>query len=178
MKNRAGYKTLLILIVLLTLITISVSANQLNTVQVSFINVGQGDSALIQDGDGFDVLIDGGKASAGPTVVAYIREQGVDDIEVMVASHADSDHIGGLIEVLNDPDIPVDTVLYNGYPGNTLTWKGFVTTVANEGASLITAQFPLTYTWGSTTAHIMNPAPGLTDPDQNASRCPYSWCIY
>ena len=85
----------------------------------------------------------------------------------MVASHADSDHIGGLIEVLNAPDIPVDTVLYNGYPGNTLTWNGFVTTVANEGASLITAQFPLTYTWGSTTAHILNPAPGLTDPDQN-----------
>jgi beta-lactamase superfamily II metal-dependent hydrolase len=66
------------LIVLLTLVTISVSANQLNTIQVSFINVGQGDSALIQDGNGFDVLIDGGKASAGPTVVAYIREQGVD----------------------------------------------------------------------------------------------------
>jgi len=35
-----------------------------------------------------------GKLAAGPTVVAYIREQGVDDIEVMVASHADSDHIG------------------------------------------------------------------------------------
>ena len=92
MKNRAGYKTLLILFVLLTLITISVSANQLNTIQVSFINVGQGDSALIQDDTGFDLLIDGGKASAGPTVVAYIREQGVDDIEVMVESHADSDH--------------------------------------------------------------------------------------
>ena len=47
MKNRAGYKALLILIILLTLISISVSANQLNTHQVSFINVSQGDSALI-----------------------------------------------------------------------------------------------------------------------------------
>ena len=137
MKNRAGYKALLILIVLLTLITISVSANQLNTVQVSFINVGQGDSALIQNDTGFDVLIDGGRASAGPTVVAYIREQGVDDIEVMVASHADSDHIGGLIDVLNAPDIPVDTVLYNGYPG------------------------------GIWSAPIFNPFPGLTDSNQN-----------
>ena len=76
MKNRAGYKALLIMIVSLTLITISVSENQLNTIQVSFINVGQGDSALIQDGSGFDVLIDRSRASAGPTVVAYIREQG------------------------------------------------------------------------------------------------------
>ena len=169
-KNRVGYRALLILIVLLTLITISVSANQLNTIQVSFINVGQGDSALIQDGDGFDVLIDGGRASAGPTVVAYIREQNVDDIEVMVASHADSDHIGGLIEVLNEPDIPVDTVLYNGYPGDTLSWDAFVTAIANEGASLIAAQFPITYTWGSSTAHILNPVPGLTDPESNLLR--------
>ena len=94
MKNRAGCKASFILIVLLRLLTINVSANHTNTLQVSFINVGQGDSALIQDGNGFDVLIDGGRASAGPTVVAYIREQGVDDIEVMIASHADSDHIG------------------------------------------------------------------------------------
>ena len=99
MMNRAGYKVLLLLTVLLALITISVSANQLNTIQVSFINVGQGDSALIQDDSGFDVLIDGGRASAGPTVVAYIREQGIDDIEVMVASHAGSDH--GLKPELN-----------------------------------------------------------------------------
>ena len=165
--NRAGYKALFILILLLTLITINVSANQSNSIQVSFIDVGQGDSALIQDDTGFDVLIDGGIASAGPTVVAYIREQGVDDIEVMVASHADSDHIGGLIEVLNAPDISVDMVLYNGYPGDTLTWDTFVTAVANEGATLIAAQFPLTYTWGSSTAHIMNPVPELTNPDQN-----------
>ena len=99
MKKRAGSKALIIFIVSLTLVTISVSANQLNTIQVSFINVGQGDSALIQDSDGFDVLIDGGRASAGPTVVAYIREQGIDDIEVMVASHAGSDH--GLKPELN-----------------------------------------------------------------------------
>jgi len=78
MKNRVGYKAFLIRTILLALITISVSANQLNTTQISFINVGQGDSALIQDGNGFDVLIDGGRASAGPTVVAYIREQAVD----------------------------------------------------------------------------------------------------
>ena len=113
------------------------------------------------------MLVGGGRASAGPTVVANIRDQVVDYIEVMVASHADSDNIGGLIEVLNEPDIPVDTVLYNGYPGDTLTWDTFVTAIANEGASLIAAQFPLTYTWGSSTAHILNPVPGLTDPDQN-----------
>ena len=110
-------------------------------------------------------MLDQGGASAGPTVVANIRDQVVDYIEVMVASHADSDNIGGLIEVLNEPDIPVDTVLYNGYPGDTLTWDTFVTAIANEGASLIAAQFPLTYTWGSSTAHI------LIDRTPRVARC-------
>jgi len=82
----------------------------------------------------------------------------------MVASHADSDHIGGLIDVLNAPDIPVDTALYNGYTGDTLTWDPFVAAVANEGASLIAAQFPVTYTWGSSTAHILNPGPWAGRP--------------
>jgi beta-lactamase superfamily II metal-dependent hydrolase len=63
--------------------------------QVSFINVGQGDAALLRDPGGYAVLIDGGKASAAPTVVAYLHEQGVDDLEAVVVTHGDSDHAGG-----------------------------------------------------------------------------------
>ncbi len=162
-------KVVLVLIVILGLTAISALAyaapNQ--SLQVSFINVGQGDSALIRDSNNFDILIDGGKSSAGPTVVAYLREQGVDDIDVMVASHADSDHIGGLIDVLEATDIPVESVVYNGYPGDTITWSDFVSAVANEGITLTVAQFPQTYTWGETTAHILNPETGLVNPDTN-----------
>jgi beta-lactamase superfamily II metal-dependent hydrolase len=48
----------------------------------------------IRDSRGFDILIDGGKTSAGPVVVAYLRAQGVEDIDVWVESHRGSDHIG------------------------------------------------------------------------------------
>ena len=99
--------------------------------------------------------------------MAYLRDRGIDDVDVMVASHADSDHIGGLIDVLEMDDIPVQQVLYNGYPGDTSTWFAFVTAVANEGLSLTTAQYPTIYSWGSVTAHILNPVSGFTDPDQN-----------
>jgi len=57
-----------------------------NTPKVSYFNVGQGGSALIQDPDGFDVLIDGTKPGAGSGVVAYLRQQGVDDIDVIFSS--------------------------------------------------------------------------------------------
>ncbi len=65
--------------VLLLAFTFRVSAAPSVTLTISFIDVGQGDSALLRDSSGFDVLIDGGKPIAGPTVVAYLREQGIDD---------------------------------------------------------------------------------------------------
>jgi competence protein ComEC len=134
---------------------------------VTFINVGQGDSALIRDGSGYDVLIDGGQPSAGPTVVAYLRQQGVSQLDAIVASHADSDHIGGLIDVLHASDIQVDQVIYNGYPGTTQTWSDFVAAVEAKGLHLTTVQFPQELTWGNQSVHVLNPASGLTNPESN-----------
>jgi beta-lactamase superfamily II metal-dependent hydrolase len=145
---------------------------------VTFIDVGQGDSALIRDASGFDILIDGGKTSAGPTVLALLREQGVDDIDVMVASHADADHIGGLISVLRDNDIPVREVYFNGYAGTTLTWTNFATAVADEGITMTAAQFPQTFIWGSTIAYILNPETGLVNPENQRCICGDPACTW
>jgi competence protein ComEC len=147
--------------------TTSVLSAPPSTVRVTFINVGQGDAALIQDPNGFDILIDGGLPAAGPTVVAYLREQGVHKLEVMVASHADNDHIGGLISVLAAEDIAVERVLYNGYQGQTTAWFNFETAVAVASVTLEAAQFPMTYSWGETSAQVLNPDPGLGSPNTN-----------
>ena len=155
------------LLFLLVLSFAPAMALQDDPLRISFIDVGQGDSALIRDAEGFDVLIDGGPPAAGPTVVAYLREQGVDDVDVMLATHADADHIGGLIDVLAANDIPVREVLYNGYPGTTQTWATFAQAVADEGLTMQAAQYPGDYQWGQVAAHVLNPLPGLSDPPQN-----------
>ena len=62
-----------------------------------------------------------------------IFANGIDDVDVMVASHADSDHIGGLIDVLALNDIPVQEILYNGYPGDAATWSEFAAASAADG---------------------------------------------
>ena len=137
------------------------------TVKASFINVGQGDSILLRDENGFDVLIDGGKPAAGPTVVAYLRAQGVNDIDVMVSSHPDSDHVGGLIDVLAMADIPVKAVVYGGYDGDTATWYSFATAVYNEGLVMTPAQYPDTFSWGDMSVNVLNPDAGLSSPEPN-----------
>jgi len=158
--------TLLLLALAMLLLTLQVRATS-GTVQASFINVGEGDSILLRDGNGFDVLIDGGKPAYGPTVAAYLRAQGVDDIDVMVSSHPDSDHLGGLIDMLEMTDIPVLAVVYGGYEGTTGTWDTFGTAVAEEGLEMTPAQYPDTFIWGDMTVAVLNPEAGLSSPDTN-----------
>jgi len=84
-----------------------------------------------------------------------------------LVTHADSDHVGGLIDVLNAVDIPVKQVLYNGYEGDTGTWYTFATAVSNEGLTMTAVQFPGVLTWGQNTAYILNPVSGLINPETN-----------
>lgn len=69
---------------------------------VSFIYVGQGDSTLIECPDGQNILIDGGKRNAGPKVVEYLKERGVNRIDLLIATHPDADHVGGLPAVIKN----------------------------------------------------------------------------
>jgi competence protein ComEC len=85
----------------------------------------------------------------------------------MVATHADEDHIGGLIDVLQMTDVPIRAVIYNGYDGATETWNDFVAAVHQEGLVPSSLQYPGAFKWGSVTGSVLNPEPGLINPDQD-----------
>ncbi len=76
---------------------------------VHFIDVGQGDATLIEYAD-FHILIDAGNNGQEHHVLNYLKKQRVDDIEILIATHPDSDHIGGLEEVLDvyDANLIID----------------------------------------------------------------------
>lgn len=84
--------------------------------EIVFLDVGQGDAALVTTSDGLTMLIDGGgKASAPGSVgeyvlLPYLQSRGIRHIDVVVNSHPDLDHTDGLLSVLNA--MPVDTLLY------------------------------------------------------------------
>jgi competence protein ComEC len=66
---------------------------------VYFITVGygdtQGDAILVKKGD-FDMVVDGGPVAMKREVVNFLLSKGVDDIEVLVSTHDDPEHSGGL----------------------------------------------------------------------------------
>lgn len=73
--------------------------------QVHFIDVGQGDSILIESPSGKTMLIDGGVKGARQQIVSYLKELGINKLDIVVATHPDADHIGGLIPVLDNMTI-------------------------------------------------------------------------
>ncbi len=72
---------------------------------VTYLDVGQGNCTFVKLPDGKTMLIDGGNTMYGDKIFNYLRSINVSKIDYMIASHADSDHIGGLIKVLEQFEV-------------------------------------------------------------------------
>jgi len=95
---------------------------------VHFINVGQGDSVLLDYGE-VELLIDGGDNACESTVPEYIAPFVDGNLDIVVATHPDADHIGGLDAVLNE--YQVDLVIDSGYAKDTVTYDDYLTASGN-----------------------------------------------
>jgi beta-lactamase superfamily II metal-dependent hydrolase len=68
--------------------------------RVDFIDVGQGDAALITSPTGRTVLIDGGPHEASETLVSFLRERRAAPLDLILLTHRHADHLGGLPAVV------------------------------------------------------------------------------
>ena len=78
-----------------------------HNLRLHFIDVGQGDSSLIITPKGKTILIDAGDEAHAKKVLSYVREQGIEKLDLVVATHPDADHIGGMDKVIKNFDIDV-----------------------------------------------------------------------
>lgn len=144
--------------------TISAPIPTTEELKVYYIDVGQGDSILIDLGE-TEVLIDGGGKSPG--VVAYLNEYVDGAIEVMVATHPHADHIGGLIAVLDS--FIVEEIWLNGDTSNSKTYQEFMSRVNTEGASINEALRGQSIEVGNLSFFILHPIKPLVDDTNNNS---------
>ena len=138
--------------------------------QVHVIDVGQGDSILITT-DEKAVLIDAGETQYGEQVVDYIKGLGISQLDLVIATHPHSDHIGGLGAVLAQvrtkelmmPELPENLI------PTTSVYERMLDRMENHGIDGVIAEPGLTYDLGSgTTLTVLGPvaeaaAEGLYD---------------
>jgi competence protein ComEC len=128
-RSGSGRLLQITLLSVLTAILISATVTANNDLIIHFINVGQGDSELIQFNNK-NILIDGGEQDMGARVESFLQDQGVSSLDIVVATHPHSDHVGGLITILND--LPVKQVLDSGQAHTTPTFDTFLNLVEQK----------------------------------------------
>lgn len=107
--------------------------------EVHFLDVGKGDAILVRSPAGKTLLIDSGKDGRGSeTLLPFLLEQGIDSLDYAVASHYDSDHIGGfdgLVRAGLLPGVVYDRGEYNHYPPSD-SYQEYRDAVASVRATL------------------------------------------
>lgn len=105
---------------------------------VSYIDVGQADSILIQTPGGKNVLIDAGNNGDASTIVTYLKAQNISRLDYVIATHSHEDHIGSLDTVIKTFDI--GQVVMPKESSNTQTFRDVLTAIANKGLKPIEAK--------------------------------------
>jgi competence protein ComEC len=126
------------------------------TATVAFLDVGQGDAALIRTPSGRHILVDGGgtlrfekpgdewRRRLDPfdvgedVVVPLLMKRGVRKLDLVVATHLDADHIGGLAAVLDK--IPAKALLWNGTLNGKEDGEALLRLADERGVRLIAAR--------------------------------------
>lgn len=87
---------------------------------VHFIDVGQGDAALLLSG-GQAVLVDAGTSQSADSLVRYLQELGVTELYAAIATHPHADHIGGMAQVIEA--FPIGHFYMGAETQNTATYE-------------------------------------------------------
>ena len=130
---------------------------------VHYLDIGQGDSELILLPDGETILIDAG--DNGSPTVASLKTHGVTRIDLAIATHPHSDHIGEMRDVMRE--FEVKEFWDSGFNNNTPTQRKMLEDIAARGIKFSTPRRGETRNFGVVSLDVLNPGPLLPDTNVN-----------
>ncbi len=132
------------------------------------LDVGQGLSILVE-ADGHALLYDGGGGDASSFVVRYLKDEGISDLDYIVASHYDEDHLSGLVGALYA--FGCGTVLAPDYVADTQIYASFQDALLQNGADVATPKQGETYSLGDAVVEVIGPAYFSHESENDDSIC-------
>ncbi len=115
---------------------------------------------------GARILIDAGKPAQGTTVSNYLKQEKVDDIDLMINTHLDDDHYGGLTQVLKD------YVVESAWGTSFVKSNGSITTFKNaiksEGLTLVNPDVGTVFRYGAMTLTVLYDGDGASNSNNSS----------
>lgn len=139
MNQKIKIKILLVLIFFNLIAWTAVFALSSNELEVVFLDIGQGDAIFIETPSNHQILIDGGPnmkvlEGLGNNMPFYDRT-----IDLVILTHPDHDHIGGLIEVLKNYE--VENILWTGVLKDSAEYEELKSIVREKEVNVFIAKF-------------------------------------
>ncbi|MDO4182306.1 MAG: ComEC/Rec2 family competence protein [Coriobacteriia bacterium] len=132
---------------------------------VRFVDVGQGDCALISCG-GQNMLIDGGPADASGTVCQLLQSEGIDTLDYVVVTHPDADHSGGVAAEIGV--VQVGAFFSSTTEGGRYTFDNLKRRLADRGLGINVPQVGDTLTLGQATVTFVGPVGAFEEENNNS----------
>lgn len=130
--------------------------------EVHFLDVGQGDSTLIVCGE-HAMLIDAGDDSKGTQIQNYLKKQKIEELDYLVLTHPDSDHIGGAPVIIGKFEI--DTVFVSNFEKDNKTYRKLIQALDDQKLDYTTPEAGSQYRLGTATITILAPCREYDNPN-------------
>jgi competence protein ComEC len=124
---------------------------------IVFLDVGQGDAVLLLGSDGCEALIDGGPRGGG--LARLLPRYGVDEVELVVATHPAADHHGGLLEAVEAGELRTATFLAGGLPSRDSSYALLRRRMLHRGARIGEAAQGARWSCGDISVDVVGPRP-------------------
>ena len=116
---------------------------------------------------GDDVLVyDGGNSDAASYFVSYLKDEGVEDIDYMIASHYDADHLNGLVGALHAFD--TETIIAPDYKHNSKLYTSFYNTLSSQNKEVTYPEVGQEYEFGEGSFTVLGPTQIRDDSNNNS----------
>lgn len=172
MKRTCKYMVNLILAVSILIGAVSFSPTttlaaptKADEMKVHFIDVGQGDSTLITCGD-HSMLIDTGDDSKGTTIQNYLKKQKVENLDYLILTHPDADHIGGAPVIITKFNI--NKVFMSDYEKDNKTYQKLIQALDNKQLKYSTPKVGSQYFLGTAKITILAPNAEYDNPNDSS----------
>ncbi len=121
-------------ILIIIIISLLIPSGKNNYLSIHTIDVGQGDSILIQTPSSKNILIDGGDDNSHHIISSYLKKHNVKNIDYIIATHFDSDHIGGLDNIIDK--FNVSNIYAPNYESDTVSYQNLINSCLNKNLNL------------------------------------------